>query len=171
EAALVAAVQRGVHCRLMMDSLGSRASLRTLGPRLQAAGIEVIEAWPVSFLRRNKARLDLRNHRKIAVIDGQAAYVGSQNLVNATFKPGIVYEELVVRVTGPVVHQLQVVFLADRFMETETQRPEEDDLFPDPEPAGTSPAQALPSGPVYTQTNNLRLILPLLHAPRHRAVP
>ena len=75
---------------------------------------------PLGFFRRKAARLDLRNHRKIAVLDGRIAYVGSQNIVDADFKRGVVYEELVARVTGPVVHELQAVLLADRFFETET---------------------------------------------------
>ena len=53
------------------------------------------------------ARFDLRNHRKVAVVDGAVAHVGSQNVVDAEFVPGFPNEELVARVTGPVVAQLQ----------------------------------------------------------------
>ena len=132
--ALIEAARRGVTCRLLLDSFASRHALRTVAPRLRAAGVEVVEVLPLGFFRRKAARLDLRNHRKIAVMDGRVAYVGSQNIVDADFKRGIVYEELVVRVTGPVVHELQAVLLADRYFETETDATEEEELLV---PAGT----------------------------------
>jgi len=58
---------------------------------------------PASLFRLKRARLDLRNHRKIAIIDGLVAFTGSQNLVASDFVAGITYEELVLRFTGPAV--------------------------------------------------------------------
>ena len=69
-------------------------------------------------LFRRAGRLDLRNHRKIAVIDGRIGYTGSQNLVDSTFKPGLTYEELNVRLAGPVALELQAVFAEDWYIET-----------------------------------------------------
>ncbi|MCI0460595.1 MAG: cardiolipin synthase [Gemmataceae bacterium] len=167
--ALIRAAKRGVKCRVLMDCLGSRRSLRTLAPRLRAVGVEVSGMLPVSLLRRGTARFDLRNHRKIVVLDGQVAYVGSQNLVNANFKEGITYEEMVARVTGPVVMQLQTVFAGDHFFETEKElTPEE--LFPPPETTGRTAAQVLPSGPGYRQANTQRLMVALVHGARQRVV-
>ncbi len=168
-ASLRSAVVRGVHCRVLMDGLGSKKGLRTLAPRMRADGIEVYEALPVRLLRRKAARFDLRNHRKIAVIDGATAYVGSQNLVNRDFKPGIIYEELVARVTGPAVLQLQAVFLTDFYLESNNnlQGPE---FFPAQLAAGSVAAQALPSGPGFPQANAERLIVSLLYAARTRVV-
>ena len=67
-----------------------------------------------------RARRDLRNHRKIAVLDGRVGYTGSQNLVDAfDYKGrGLTYEELMVRVEGPMVRQLEAILLTDRFLET-----------------------------------------------------
>jgi cardiolipin synthase len=136
---------------------------------MRGDGIEVYEALPVRLLRRKAARFDLRNHRKIAVIDGATAYVGSQNLVNRDFKPGIIYEELMARVAGPVVLQLQAVFLTDFYLESNTnlQGPE---FFPAQRTTGTVAAQALPSGPGFPQANAERLIVSLLYAARTRVV-
>jgi cardiolipin synthase len=167
--ALTEAAQRGVTCRVLMDSLASRAAIRRLAPSMRATGIEVVELLPVRFFRPHRTRLDLRNHRKIAVLDGRVAYVGSQNIVNADFKRGFIYKELVARVTGPVVLQLQAIFLTDHFLETKTPDYEEK-LFPSPEPAGSTFAQALPSGPGYPYANNQRLIVALLYAARKRVV-
>jgi cardiolipin synthase A/B len=167
--AMIAAARRAVKCRVLMDSLGSRPALRTLAPRLRKAGIEVVEVLPVGFFRREHTRRDLRNHRKIAVIDGRIGYIGSQNLVNADFKRGLIYQELVTRVRGPVVLQLQAVLLTDYCLETAAQ-PGELGLFTPPETAGSSLAQVLPSGPGYLWENTHCLILALLHAAQRRVV-
>ncbi len=167
--ALIEAARRGVACRLLMDSFASRRTLRTLAPRLRAAGVEVIGVLPLGFFRRKAARLDLRNHRKIAVVDGRVGYVGSQNIVDADFKRGIVYEELAARVTGPVVRELQTVLLADRYFETETEAPTEENFTP-LDHTGDVEAQTLPSGPGYAFENNLRLVVALLYAARKRVV-
>jgi cardiolipin synthase A/B len=168
-AALARAVKRGVKCRVLMDALGSKKALRTIARRMRAEGIEVFASLPMQLIRRKSARLDLRNHRKIAVIDGRIAYVGSQNLINSDFKPGIIYEELVARVTGPVVLQLQAIFLTDYYLESNTDLtgPE---FFPSQESAGSAAAQALPSGPGFPQANSQRLIVSLLHAAEKRIV-
>ncbi|MGC3966024.1 MAG: phospholipase D-like domain-containing protein [Pirellulales bacterium] len=173
EAALVDAVRRGVRCIVLIDALGSRKSITSLAPRLRAAGIETHVLLPGGFFRnlhKNAARYDLRNHRKIAVVDGSIAYVGSQNLVDKAFIPGLVYHELVARVTGPVVRQLQVVLLADRFYETEDLPRHEAGVFPDIAPAGDVAAQVLPSGPGYRQANNLRWITAAVYAAQRRIV-
>src|SRR5262249_699466 len=73
------------------------------------------------------------------------------------------------RVAGPVALQLQAVFLTDRFLETGEELFDAE-LFPPPEQLGTTPAQALPSGPGYAQENNQRLIVALIHAARKRVV-
>jgi cardiolipin synthase len=124
---------------------------------------------PVSLWPWRKARLDLRNHRKIAVIDGRIGYTGSQNLVDAEFKQGLAYEDLMVRVTGPVVLELQYVFAADWFLETNEVLDSEDE-FPGPEIAGSVPAQLLPSGPAFPTQNNQRLFVALVHGARKQVV-
>src|SRR5690349_21980551 len=59
------AARRGVKCRMLLDSVGSRAALKHLAPRLRAAGVEVVALLPLRVLRPGRVRLDLRNHRKI----------------------------------------------------------------------------------------------------------
>jgi len=167
--ALVAATQRGVQCRLMADAVGSRTGIERLAPQLRSAGVDVVVMLPVGFFRHNAARFDLRNHRKLAVIDGRIGYVGSQNFADPSFVRGYPNEELVVRVTGPIVAQIQAVLLADRFIETgATIDPEH--LFPELPPAGSSPAQLLPSGPGYQRENGEELFIALLYAARKRVV-
>jgi cardiolipin synthase len=160
--ALQHAVDRGVVCRLLADSLGSRPDFEQLLPRLEEAGILAEETMRVGLFRR-AGRLDLRNHRKIAVIDGRVAYAGSQNLVDSTFKAGLTYEELNVRLAGPIALELQAVFAEDWYVETGEFLGEQR-YVPDPEAQGNVAAQALPSGPGYPRENNQRLIVSLIHA-------
>jgi cardiolipin synthase A/B len=167
--ALGRAAERGVRCRVLADAIGSRSALRTLRPKLAALGVAVHEMLPVSLAPWRKARVDLRNHRKIAVIDGRVGYTGSQNLVAADFKEGLAYEDLMVRVTGPVVLELQHVFATDWYLETNDVLDGEAE-FPGPQIAGVVPAQALPSGPDFPAQNNQRLIVALVHGARKEVV-
>jgi cardiolipin synthase A/B len=168
-AAVERAARRGVSCRLVMDAVGSSGGLRHLGPELRKAGVEVIAAMPVDYFRRNAARVDLRNHRKLAVIDGGTGYVGSQNIVDPAFLKAYPNEELLVRVVGPVVVQLQAVFLADRFQETLT-RLDTKELLPPNTRSGEASAQVLPSGPGYAHENQQTMLVDLLHEARTRVV-
>jgi cardiolipin synthase len=169
--ALTAAAARGVKCRVLADGYGSWFSFRRFGPRLRAAGVEALLLMPPRVWGRKAVRLDLRNHRKIAVIDGQIGYVGSQNLVNPDANRGLTNEELVARVTGPVVRQLQAVFLADRFYETETLAADPlEQLLPEVAEPGRSLAQVMPSGPGYHRANLQQIMIALIHAAQRRVV-
>jgi cardiolipin synthase len=163
--ALGRAVKRGVVCRVLVDSMGSRSALPVLIPKLTALGVDVREMLPVGLFRFRRARLDLRNHRKIAIIDGLVALTGSQNLVASDFVAGITYEELVLRFTGPAVLELQYIFATDWFLETNAVL-ESRDVFPDPEITGSIPIQVLASGPDFPTQNNQRFIVALIHAAR-----
>ena len=66
---------------MLADAIGSFRGLRTLRPKLEALGVAVHTMLPVSLVPWRISRLDLRNHRNIAVIDGRIGYSGSQNLV------------------------------------------------------------------------------------------
>jgi cardiolipin synthase len=167
--ALARAAGRGVKCRVLLDAVGSKRALRKLAPEMRARGIEVTPLLPVGLFRRNAARFDLRNHRKIAVIDGQTGYTGSQNINNGQFVAGFPNEEMVVRVTGPVAWELQAVFLADRYLETNTLL-DEPEAFPEQSPAGDAIAQIMPSGPGYRRENGQELMITLLYAARQRVV-
>jgi cardiolipin synthase len=164
--ALGDAVERGVVCRVLADSLGSRPHFERLRPTLEAAGILAEETMRVGLFRR-AGRLDLRNHRKIAVIDGSIAYTGSQNLVDSGFIPGLTYEELNVRLIGPVALELQAVFAEDWYLET-GEFLGDPRYVPDPQIAGDIAVQTLPSGPGYQRENNQRLIVSLIHAANRR---
>ncbi len=169
--ALSRAAERGVTVRVLMDALGARDGLRTLAPALRAAGVEVVSVMPLRLWGHNAARIDLRNHRKIAVIDGTVAYFGSQNIVGPDANRGLTNEELAVRGTGPIVRHLDAVLLADRYLETRTLPPEADLAMPWPDGAGDGAlAQVLPSGPGYQEKAAEAVMIALMYGASSRIV-
>jgi cardiolipin synthase len=168
--ALLRATQRGVRCRVLADAVGSRALFRHLAGRMLAAGIEVRAALPVGLFRRSVARIDVRNHRKIVVIDGQIGYTGSQNIINADYgRRGLAWHDMTARVEGPAVLALQAVFLGDWYFETE-QILDDPAFFPAPKPAGPIPLQVLPSGPIYPVENYHRMVIAALQTAQQQVI-
>lgn len=166
--ALSRAVLRGVKCRVLADSVGSRPMFKTLGPKMRKSGIELREALPAGLFRRQMARIDLRNHRKLAIIDGQIAYTGSQNLINACYgQKDMLWHDLMVRITGPAVHELQIVFLIDWDFVTNIIL-DSDDIFPEVKSDGNIAVQSLPSGPNYPTENYQRMIVAAIHSAEQR---
>lgn len=117
--ALVRASARGVTCRAMADGLGSRALIGSvLWRKMEQAGVQLAVALPLSNPLRTllTSRLDLRNHRKITVIDGRVTYCGSRNSADPEFriKPKFApWVDIMVRFEGPVVAQNQLLFVSD----------------------------------------------------------
>ncbi len=146
--ALVRAKKRGVTCRVLADDAGSGAMLRDIAPKLRSAGVEVLRVLPASWWRIPLARIDLRNHRKLYVIDGQIAYCGSQNIIDADYGDPKIgpWNEVSLRMRGPIVMQCQNVVLEDWYAETGVVL-DESNLFPEVQAAGTAIAQLAPSGP------------------------
>lgn len=164
--ALIRAARRGVNCRLLADAAGSRKFFRSpILREMLEAGVQVYEALPVNLFRSRLARLDLRNHRKIAVIDGKIGYTGSHNVVIETFgnRWAGKWIDLSGRFTGPVVAQLQGVFLDDWAFDT-GEHLESEDLFPLLEPTGRVAAQVVPTGPNHEAETFQRVLVAALNA-------
>ena len=84
--ALMSAARRGVDCHILADSVGSLSFLNHQSHKaLQQAGVFVHQSLPVGLFKTLFKRSDLRNHRKIIVIDDYIGYIGSFNLVDPTF--------------------------------------------------------------------------------------
>jgi cardiolipin synthase len=175
-AALERAARRGVKVRVLMDHYGSLVypRFRALRRRLDAGGIEHRLMLPINPFDGDFSRIDLRNHRKIVVVDGRIGYTGSQNMIRRNYyrRDDLYYDELVVRVTGPVVHQLDAVFITDWFAEAGAITPlgQFAELAADWRARGGALAQVLPSGPGHDNDNNLKLFVSLVHAARRAVV-
>jgi cardiolipin synthase len=188
--ALVAATERGVRVRLLLDHLGSRGipTYKETVARLRETNIDWRPMMPIDPLHGRFRRPDLRNHRKILVVDGDVAFTGSQNLIEAAYdkpknrKVGREWVDLAVRVEGPTVTALDAVFRTDWYSETdEVIAVDEGPLsaaveapFPEPRPdvSGTTVdgvvCQVVPSGPGFPMENNLRLFTTLLYSAQQR---
>jgi cardiolipin synthase len=126
-ASLVRATERGVKVRMLFDHLGSRGipAYKDTLSRLERTDIEWHPMLPVAPLKGQIRRPDLRNHRKILVVDSVVGFAGSQNLIEPCYdkpknqKAGREWVELMARVEGPVVTALNAVFLTDWYTETD----------------------------------------------------
>ena len=149
--ALIRAAGRGVTCRAMADGLGSRALIKSaLWKRMGDAGVQLAIALSFRNLIRTlrTSRIDLRNHRKITVIDGRITYCGSRNsadpefLVKAKYAPWV---DIMLRFTGPVVAQNQLLFASD-WMQATGATLDGIELVSEPVTGGF-PAQVMGVGP------------------------
>ena len=117
--ALIRAAGRGVAVRAMADALGSRLFIRSHHwGELAEGGVQVRVALPVgnplwTFIR---GRVDLRNHRKLLVVDNRIAWCGSQNVADPEFriKPRYApWVDVMSRWEGPVARHCQYLFVSD----------------------------------------------------------
>lgn len=117
--AVCRAARRGVICRVMADGLGSRGIIRSeLWTAMQQAGAKTAVALPIGRtpLAPLWTRVDLRNHRKILVIDNRVTYCGSQNCADPEFRVKPKYApwvDAMVRFEGPIARQNQILFVSD----------------------------------------------------------
>lgn len=138
--ALVGAAERGVRVRLLYDAFGSVGLRRHLA-RLQAAGGHAAPFFPLSLVRRAYT-VNLRNHRKLAVIDGTIGLAGGINIGDMFAD----WRDVHLRVEGPVVSELQAVFLADWYLATRRDLVSPA-FFPTVDPRGSSVLQICSPAP------------------------
>jgi cardiolipin synthase len=176
--AMRAAVLRGVTVRVLLDHIASRRSpgYRRTIRRLDKIGVKWQLMLPVQPLRGRYQRPDLRNHRKLLIVDGEVAFTGSQNMVDASYnkkgnkRRGLQWKDLMVRFEGPIVAGVNALFVTDWYSETNELLTRE---------AGTATtrvrrhaldAQVVPSGPGFELENNLRLFNALLYSAQERII-
>ncbi|MFV0409442.1 MAG: cardiolipin synthase [Paracoccus sp. (in: a-proteobacteria)] len=117
--ALKRAVARGVTCRSMADALGSREMIRSeTWALMKEAGVSLGVSLAIGnpLLRIFNGRIDLRNHRKIIVIDNHITYCGSQNCADAAFLPKAKFApwvDAMMRFEGPITRENQHLFASD----------------------------------------------------------
>ena len=165
--AMERAVKRGVEVRVLFDYLGSKKypHYKEMKKRLSSIGVQWHPVLAFSLRPSKYNRPDLRNHRKIVVIDNTDAYIGSLNLIDKTYhrKDDISYIELVAHFQGPSVNQAAAVFASDWFSET-------GEILKDfmtntmKSSKGDQVVQIIPSGPAYPYENNLKFFVSLIQS-------
>jgi cardiolipin synthase len=164
--ALMRAAARGVRCRVIVDGAGGRPLIRSdAWRRLKEAGVETAVALPVKWLRVRLSRIDLRNHRKLVVVDDRVAYVGSMNMADPKHfkaKAGVgEWVDVMARLRGPTVALLATLFDAEWIIEAGGDETPPWNALPDP--AGPTPVQVVPSGPGQTPQALHRMLLAAVH--------
>jgi cardiolipin synthase len=131
--ALARAAQRGVDVRIMVDDFGGRPFFRSKwDEKLQSAGVDVVHSLSVNPIKAFSKRTDLRNHRKLIVIDKTIGYTGSFNLTDPQkFKQQWDFGEWVdvmVRLEGHIISSLSTVFNTDYIFDSQGMDYTRDDL-------------------------------------------
>lgn len=167
------AVKRGVEVKVLFDWYGSKKfpRHREMKRRMTQAGIQWNQMLKFTLKWGSYSRFDLRNHRKIVVIDNTDAYIGSLNLIEKTYnrKDDISYIELVSHLQGPSVNECAAVFASDWYAET-------GDFLKHfmknsmPSPHGDKIVQIVPSGSNYPYENNLKLFTSLIQSARKSVI-
>jgi len=175
--ALIDAAKRGVSCRVLLDAMGSKPFLKSAAVSgFKEAGIELGISLPVGPLTALVSRADLRNHRKMVVIDGEIAYTGSQNLVDPRFfkqdEEVGQWIDAMVRIEGPAVEAFAGNFIQDwevvtgvgfEYFEGSSDLKQLDER-------GEALVQLVPSGPQPKPLAILQLVLGIIYSARKELI-
>ncbi len=177
--ALERAAARGATVRVMLDHLGSRKypGFHHLGKRLSDAGIEWHLMLPFIPWRGKARRIDLRNHRKLLVVDGKRAVMGSQNMIDSSYlakkniRVGRHWHDIMVELGGPIVATVEAIFATDWYSECgeylEIRDYDGEEIGP--EMGGrVNGTQLIPSGPGFTTEPNLKVFTSLMYLAQKR---
>jgi cardiolipin synthase A/B len=173
--ALQRAAARGVTCRAIADDIGSRAMIRSPHwAAMRQAGVRLARALPVGIpvLRALDGRIDLRNHRKILVVDNHITWCGSQNCADPEFLPKAKFApwvDAVMRFEGPIARQNQHLFATDWMSWGDDDLRE---ILAEPLEPGTGPitAQVVASGPTERHSAMPEMFQTLIYAARRELV-
>jgi cardiolipin synthase len=176
--AMEAAIKRGVTVRVLFDHIACLRSPhyhRTLHA-LRRMGALWHPMLPIQPLRGKFQRPDLRNHRKILVIDGVEAFTGSQNVIDRSYNKrgnisrGLKWKDFMARFEGPVVAGINALFVTDWYSETNELLVREVREATHPKLSHVLDAQVVPSGPGFDLENNLRLFNALVYSAQRKVI-
>lgn len=122
--ALAAAQKKGVKIWVLIDSFGEHYSFKRISVLLKQVGIQTARFLPITF-SVDSLHFNLRNHRKILVVDGAVGFTGGMNIRNRHY---LKYKKSPIadmhfKIEGPVVMELQEVFMEDWFFTTRDSLP------------------------------------------------
>ncbi|POH63445.1 cardiolipin synthase [Cryobacterium zongtaii] len=176
--ALENAVKRGVTVRVLMDHIQSmrKPGFKQTKKRLTESGVQWQLMLPLQPFKGQWQRPDLRNHRKLVIVDGRVGFMGSQNVIDRTYnmksniRRGLKWKDLMVRLEGPIVSGLNAIFITDWYSETNELLTRDIEPVHPEDISDAIDCQVVPSGPGFEGENNLRLFLALLYYAQERIV-
>jgi len=170
------AARRGITCRIVADAIGSRELVRShQWEAMRQAGAHLHASLPAPLGLGLIAghRTDLRNHRKIVVVDGHLTWCGSQNCADSAFLPKrrfAPWVDILIRYEGPVARQAELIFASAWMAETgEDMRPVLSTDLPTSQPDGFA-AIAIGTGPLSPRATMTDIFVAVLASARDRAV-
>lgn len=171
------AAGRGVDCKILADHIGSRRFLKSKWKtELEEAGVEIIDSLPTGVIKTFFTRSDLRNHRKIVVIDRNVSFTGSFNLADPEYfnrdKEVGPWVDVFVRIKGDASEALSVVFNTDYVLDTHNRKtigkvpslPEIDKVANTVSKSANAPVQVIPSGPEMSTSLIYETIISSIYA-------
>nr|WP_245976966.1 cardiolipin synthase [Cryobacterium soli] len=172
------AVKRGVTVRVLMDHIQSarKPGFKRTKRRLTDSGVKWELMLPLQPFTGKWQRPDLRNHRKLVIVDGRVGFMGSQNVIDRTYnmksniRRGLKWKDLMVRLEGPIVSGLNAIFITDWYSETNELLTRDIEPVHPEDISDAIDCQVVPSGPGFVGENNLRLFLALLYYAQERIV-
>jgi cardiolipin synthase len=171
--ALCAAAQRGVEVRVLVDGLGTSRSAIAMARRLRGAGAMLSIFHPMFGLWVRRPSINMRNHRKLLIIDGSIGFTGGLNISSRHFftpwKKAEPIRDIHFRVLGPVVEYMQAVFAEDWYA-SKGELLDSDKFLAKPLGDGTALARAVSSGPDEDLERIYQLILGALRSARNHVV-
>lgn len=177
--ALIKAHKRGVEVKILLDHIGSLQypDYKKTIKLFDKEGLNWHLMLPVQPFKGKFQRPDLRNHRKILICDGMVAFTGSQNIIDSSYnkkkniKKGIFWKELMVRLEGLVVAELNALFAADWYAETdENILPKTVVEAAEIKDMGDVDCQVIPSGPGFDSENNLKMFNSLIYNAQQKII-
>lgn len=151
---LMRKAREGVKVRVIYDHIGSINTKSKFFRRMTEAGVAVYPFFRVTF-PVFATRINWRNHRKIAIIDGKMGYIGGMNIADRYIN-GVAYgiwRDTHLRITGPAVGGLQYSFAIDWNFMGQPLLEESADTSIHNEPHFTAGIQMMTSGPTSTWSN------------------
>ncbi|MBC8317861.1 MAG: cardiolipin synthase [Desulfobulbaceae bacterium] len=146
--ALKDARERGVSVKVLIDGVGARYSRPPMARKLRRDGIETV-CFMQTFLPWRFRYLNLRNHRKLLVLDGKTGFTGGMNIREGNYlsdNPENPIQDIHFQIMGPVVAELQKAFAEDWSFSTGEKLTGEK-WFPELNPAGNGVARGISDGP------------------------
>lgn len=178
--ALERAKDRGVAVKVLVDPIGSwkYPGYYKLKKRLNNSGISWHPMLPVSLLKLTWRRLDLRNHRKLVVIDGKTVFMGSQNLIEPEYQKKKNHRinrrwvDTWIELQGDIALAFDVVFAVDWTSELYSTPDATRDytLHGTSDDAHRNIVQVLPSGPGFSTEPNLRVFNNMIYQAHERII-
>ncbi|UCG37945.1 MAG: cardiolipin synthase, partial [bacterium] len=167
------AARRGVQVRVLVDGVGTSRAALAMAHRLRGSGASLAVFHPLPLFPFRRPSINLRNHRKILIVDGKVGFTGGINLTSRHLSTRMEKEELArdvhFRVEGPVLASMQEVF-ADDWYASQGEIIEGDLFFPELPRAGECIARAVASGPDQDLEKIYQIVLAVLRSARDRVV-